>query len=140
MKYEDYHQNPINQIIHTVCIPVIVVTSINLFAIAQRKFLGGDRNGIIPVFMALYYFFNYSFFISFVMFVYYTFAVTISDVWLFKTNYKFIKTIDVFIFAWILQFIGHYIEGNSPALFDGIASAFTEAPLYSLNNIFRILD
>ena len=74
------------------------------------------------------------------MFVYYTFAVTISDVWLFKTDYRFIKTIDVFVFAWILQFIGHYIEGSSPALFDGIASAFTEAPLYSLNNIFRILD
>mgnify|MGYP006234467855 FL=1 len=82
--------------------------------------------------MALYYFYKYSFFVSFVMFIYYTFAVTISDVWLDNTNYNFYKTIKVFIMAWILQFIGHYIEGSSPALLDGIASAFTEAPLYSL--------
>ena len=140
MKYEDYHQNPINQIIHVVCIPIIVISTINLISLIQRRFLERDRNGLIPIFMAFYYFFKYSFFISFVMLIYYTFAVTISDAWLINDNYNLYKTIKVFIMAWILQFIGHYIEGSSPALFDGIASAFTEAPLYSLNNIFRILN
>tara|TARA_B100000989_G_scaffold228742_1_gene175712 strand:- start:6 stop:428 length:423 start_codon:yes stop_codon:yes gene_type:complete len=140
MKYEDYHQEPINKIIHTICIPIIVVSTISLVSIIKHKFKFSDRNGLISTFMALYYFYKYSFFVSIVMFFYYTFAVTISDVWLDNTNYNFYKTIKVFIMAWILQFIGHYIEGSSPALFDGIASAFTEAPLYSLNNIFRILD
>ena len=140
MKYEDYHQDPINKIIHTICIPIIVVSTISLVSIIQNKFKFNDKNGLISIFMALYYFYKYSFFVSFVMFIYYTFAITISDVWLDNTNYNCYKTIKVFIIAWILQFIGHYIEGSSPALFDGIASAFTEAPLYSLNNIFRILD
>jgi len=140
MKYEDYHQNSINKIIHVVCIPIIVISTINLISLIQRRFLETDRNGLIPIFMAFYYFLKYSFFISFVMFIYYTFAVTISDAWLINDNYNLYKTIKVFIMAWILQFIGHYIEGSSPALFDGIASAFTEAPLYSLNNIFRILN
>ena len=41
----------------------------------------------------------------------------------------------IFICAWILQFIGHAIEGKKPALMDGIVQGFNEAPLFSVSYI-----
>ena len=38
----------------------------------------------------------------------------------------------MFVGGWILQFIGHYIEGRKPALLDSISQAFFQAPLFSL--------
>ena len=38
----------------------------------------------------------------------------------------------MFVFAWTMQFIGHEIEGNKPALFDSVSQAFTAAPLFSI--------
>ena len=139
MIYDDYHQNPINKVIHAVCIPIIVVTTINLLSILQHKLFGADNNGLICLLMPIYYYYNYSGFVAAIMFLYYIIAITISDIWLLKTNYSFCKTIDVFILAWLFQFVGHYIEGSSPALLDGLSSALTEAPLFSLNYIFRII-
>ena len=39
-----------------------------------------------------------------------------------------------------MQFVGHAIEGNRPALFDSLIQTFTQAPVFSLSYIlpFRI--
>ena len=42
----------------------------------------------------------------------------------------------LFLFSWVMQFIGHYIEGNRPALLDGLTQTFLEAPLYSFQYIW----
>ena len=42
----------------------------------------------------------------------------------------------LFLFSWVMQFIGHYIEGNRPALFDGLTQTFLEAPLFSFQYIW----
>ena len=39
-------------------------------------------------------------------------------------------------FAWISQFIGHYIEGNRPALLTSLSQAVFQAPLFTLEYIF----
>ena len=40
-------------------------------------------------------------------------------------------SIVIFIFAWIIQFIGHgKYEGRAPALFDNLFQAFVLAPLF----------
>tara|TARA_B000000609_G_C23902442_1_gene204132 strand:- start:252 stop:473 length:222 start_codon:yes stop_codon:yes gene_type:complete len=38
----------------------------------------------------------------------------------------------LFVSAWILQFIGHYIEGSRPALTDSISQAFLTAPAFAI--------
>ena len=38
----------------------------------------------------------------------------------------------LFISAWILQFVGHYIEGSRPALNDSISQAFLTAPAFAI--------
>ena len=45
----------------------------------------------------------------------------------------------LFIFAWILQFFGHYIEGNSPALLTGLKQAFLESPVFTMEYIYPSL-
>ena len=42
----------------------------------------------------------------------------------------------VFVLAWVLQFVGHYIEGAKPALMDSVSQAFMVAPLFSLDFLF----
>ena len=48
-------------------------------------------------------------------------------------------TINLFIFAWIFQFFGHFIEGNRPALLTGIKQAFLEAPLFTMEYVYPSL-
>ena len=40
--------------------------------------------------------------------------------------------------GWILQFIGHYIEGNRPALVDNLSAAFLTAPMFTLDFLFKL--
>ena len=44
----------------------------------------------------------------------------------------------IFLFGWIMQFVGHYIEGRRPALIDSISQAFATAPLFSLDYILEL--
>ena len=46
----------------------------------------------------------------------------------------------LFISAWILQFIGHYIEGNRPALTDSLIQAFLVAPIFVLIDIKQLCN
>jgi len=41
--------------------------------------------------------------------------------------------------AWTLQFFGHYIEGNKPALLDSLSSTIFQAPLYSVKYLTDII-
>ena len=49
---------------------------------------------------------------------------------------KDIPNFKLFTFAWTMQFLGHYIEGNRPALIDSLSQAFLQAPLFTVATIF----
>ena len=141
MNYQDYHQHPFNKFLHTICIPLIVITTVNFFSILENKYnkFTGIKEGLV-IFLSSYYLWNYNLFIFLVMIFYFTFIFVLSDYWItHRKNYLY-ETFLVFTSAWLLQFLGHYVEGNKPALIDSITTSFTQAPLYSLNNIFRLLD
>lgn len=152
MNYESYHRNPINKLIHTICIPLIVITTFNLIKILLDKMFTKPYKEVVFVdavckiqleilvlILPFFYLFHYNLYVSLVMFVYYFVTLLISDIWKYERKNYVKETIIIFALAWVMQFIGHYIEGNRPALFDSITTAFTEAPLYSLNNIINIL-
>jgi len=48
----------------------------------------------------------------------------------------FINNCKVFAFAWIMQFIGHAIEGNRPALMTSLRQSIFQAPLFTLEYIY----
>ena len=69
---------------------------------------------------------------------YYTLVDYYSEKWT-KRRYWFMESMIVFISSWILQFIGHYIEGSRPALMDSLTTAVTQAPLFSILYLFDII-
>tara|TARA_B100000900_G_scaffold407404_1_gene420056 strand:- start:878 stop:1135 length:258 start_codon:yes stop_codon:yes gene_type:complete len=71
-----------------------------------------------------------------IMLVYFTLLYIASDYFVTTNTHWFIDTTYVFIFSWVLQFIGHYIEGVRPALMDSLSQTVLEAPVFSLEYIF----
>lgn len=141
--YKSYHTHWLNKMIHSVCIPLIVFTTINYLSIICQKYkLNHHYNlqTIITTAFCLNYFHNYNITAGVVMTMYiscFTFLSTLITE-LLVTEYKnllksyLLYNTIVFVVAWILQFIGHAIEGSRPALTDSLSQAVFQAPLFSL--------
>lgn len=138
MKYIDYHNHPINKLIHFLCIPLIVLTSANFLTKSNLTLFGIGIYRIVLIALLSYYFFVYSSLNFILMLTYYSFIDYFCEKWIIRKNW-FMESLIVFILSWVLQFIGHYIEGNRPALMDSITTAVTEAPLFSIMYLFETL-
>lgn len=165
-KYEEYslyHTNIINKIIHFITIPIIMTTTAHVlqkFHIVYDDEELGNENpkfkidnavNLLPIVQIFYciYYFTWSWTIGFIMMFYFE-AIIQSKKKLqnyllekYKDNYNKKCIIDSFIYlimaiGWILQFIGHYIEGNRPALVDNLSAAFLTAPMFTLDFLFKL--
>ena len=138
--YELYHQHPVNQSIHFLCIPMIILTSMNFlnniyFSTCKSKY-GYNFEWDTKSFMMLVYNFYYlriSWSVYFTMMFYLIVLSNLSNYWQ-KTDPHWLRnSFIVFTGGWVLQFIGHLIEGVRPALVDSLSSAVFEAPMFSLS-------
>jgi len=139
MNYEDYHTHPVNKFIHAICIPLIVLSTCNLLS-KIKIHIGNDIKLEISefqMFAMLIYYLTQSFVVFFLMSLYFFMVLTIAYIWRFRKNYMY-ESACVFIISWILQFLGHAIEGNRPALLDSLTQTFIEAPVFSLSYILPI--
>ncbi|MDA7573728.1 DUF962 domain-containing protein [bacterium] len=145
--YELYHQHPLNKAIHFICIPMIVLTSMNFLnnmyiCSLKTKYgydLEWDLRGILLFIYSIYYI-SISWYTGFIMTIFMMTMSYLSDYWQKKDKHWIVNSFKVFILAWILQFVGHYIEGVRPALVDSLSSTLFEAPLFSLNYIVPLLE
>ena len=124
--YGESHQNSTNELIHFVAIPLIMLS------------LSGLLYAIHP--FVLYAFLAGSF-------IYYArlsavFLITMLVwsavmLWVIQTLGAQLVTasIAVFVGAWILQFIGHKIEGKKPSFFEDIQYLWV-GPLFVLSKLF----
>jgi uncharacterized membrane protein YGL010W len=141
-EYGKYHRNPMNILIHVICIPIITLTFFLIFDdISFSKFklpfnifyviyaiwvpiyiytdvvIGGLTSIFYP---ALYYLTRETDFSCFGM-----------------SNFQIVLLIHVV--AWVLQFIGHgAFEGRKPALMDNLLLMFN-APVFVFIEIFFFL-
>jgi len=138
MQYQDYHTHPVNKIIHFFCIPMIVLTSANFLAKSNLSFFGLGIYPIALITLLSYYFFTYGSSTFILMLTYYSFIDYLCEKWIRRKNW-FMESMIVFISSWILQFIGHYIEGSRPALMDSLTTAVTQAPLFSIMYLFETI-
>ncbi len=129
--YRSYHQNPFNKAIHLVCIPMLSLCFLNF-----ASMVGGDK-------YLLYFYSAYYTFISLkvgvVMTTYLYLLFKLANLWRTNNIYWRENSVCLFIFAWIFQFFGHFIEGNRPALLTGITQAFLEAPLFIIEYFYPSL-
>lgn len=130
-KYAESHQNPTNELIHWICVPLIVFSLLGLvwqIPFPHLDFLG-QYNGFV----------NWaSFLLAFSMYYYFTLSPTLFFlmIWVvFGMSYGIVKLEQwekaggpaawavfavIFVLAWIGQFIGHKIEGKKPSFLDDV--------------------
>src|SRR4051812_4100463 len=113
------HQNPTNKLIHWFCVPVIMFTVLGLLWCIPLRVPGYEWINVATVFytFALIFYFRLSIplFFGFLIIgglMLYLNAVFYTSLGDGDTNTYLYILIGVFIFAWILQFIGHKIEGQ----------------------------
>ena len=144
--YKYYHQNPINKWIHFVCIPMIVLSILifidNFYILYEDYYYKGRYRRTYYKFKLMNFvliglilsYFRLGFWIGLTMTFYFWVIGNLAGFMIVSINRDLLMTITkvMFVGGWILQFIGHYIEGRKPALLDSISQAFFQAPLFSL--------
>ncbi|MET4082004.1 putative membrane protein YGL010W [Pedobacter sp. UYP30] len=130
-KYEESHNNHTNELIHWVCVPLIVFSLLGLvwnIPFPHLEFIG-RYNGFfnwasILIAFTLYYYFTLSPLLAFLMiWVIGIMSYVIVQIELLVglgSNSAYIIYAVIFVVAWIGQFIGHKIEGKKPSFLDDL--------------------
>ena len=138
-RYGEHHRNPVNKAIHWIAVPLIMFSLLGLV-------------WMIP-FPRITTFLNWaSFLIAFSLYYYWTLSrpMAVAMLVLIGIMSYFIVQIElsaarpalvfaiIFVAAWILQFVGHKIEGKKPSFLEDIKFLLI-GPLWLLHFIFKKL-
>jgi len=127
-RYAESHRNPVNELIHFVCIPAIVFSLLGiLWAIHPLVALA-------VVAGALVYYARLS--RPFALGMAAMAAVMLGLLNMLPEGTVLVTSIGVFVLAWIGQFIGHHIEGKKPSFFDDLRFLLI-GPLFVLSFLYR---
>jgi uncharacterized membrane protein YGL010W len=129
-QYGESHRNPVNELIHCVCVPLIVFSLLGLVwsvhPVAALAVSG----------WSLWYYFRLSPPFALGMLA---MALVMLGVLAIMPRYTVLPvSIVVFIVAWIGQFIGHQIEGKKPSFLDDLRFLLV-GPLFVLSFLYRRL-
>lgn len=120
--YGESHKNPINRKIHAIAVPGIYLSVVGLiWSIPQLPISGLNLNwiwlAVIPVWI---FYFRLSLSV-FMMMLGYTLAC-IGLVWSLEVLQLPVLYISAIVFGvlWMLQFIGHKIEGTKPSFYEDL--------------------
>ena len=123
--YEKNHQNPINEAIHIIAIPLIMFSILGMTA-AFDIFLEYILVGIV-----IFYYLKLSKIAALLMLVW--LLIYLGLVVLLKP-YIIEISISLFIFGWVLQFLGHFVEGKRPSFFEDLRY-FLIGPLFVVQKV-----
>ncbi|MCS0583427.1 DUF962 domain-containing protein [Massilia pinisoli] len=127
-QYSDSHRNPTNELIHFVCVPVIVFTLLGILWSIHAVL------AVAAVVAALVYYFRLSPPFAFGMLL--MSAVMLALLALMPAGTVLPLSIAIFVVAWVGQFIGHKIEGKKPSFFDDLRFLLI-GPLFVLGFLYR---
>ena len=148
-EYGESHQNPINKLIHWVCVPLIMLSLLALIG-KIPFFINGLTLFTIrsePVLL------NWTFiFLSFCIIFYLRLSISIAIGMLLVAvsmlaSISWIEYFDssiwrlsltIFVLAWVGQFIGHKIEGKKPSFFEDLQFLLI-GPAWLLSFIYKKL-
>ncbi|PWS26555.1 hypothetical protein DHW03_17435 [Pedobacter yonginense] len=130
-KYQESHNNQTNEIIHWICVPLIVFSLLGLVWAIPFPYIGflGRYNGYVNwasflIAFSIYYYYRLSPVLSYMMLLL-VFLMSWGIVSL--ENWEKVGgpalwqvSLAIFALAWIGQFIGHKIEGKKPSFLDDV--------------------
>ena len=123
--YEKNHQNPVNEVIHIFAIPLIMFSILGVTA-AFDIFLEYILAGIV-----LFYYLKLSKIAALLMLVW--LLIYLGLVALLRPYIIEISLL-LFVLGWILQFLGHFIEGKRPSFFEDLRH-FLIGPLFVVQKL-----
>ena len=129
-QYRESHRNPTNELIHFVCVPVIVFSLLGLLW-SIHPLVALAVSGA-----AMWYYFKLS-----PPFAVGMLGMTVLMLALLSVMPRYTVlpvSIAIFVVAWIGQFIGHQIEGKKPSFFDDLRFLLI-GPLFVLSFLYRRL-
>lgn len=127
--YGESHQNPRNELIHFIAIPLIMLSLVGML-FALHPFVA---YGFVAASMVYYARLSSVFFISMLLWS----ALTVAVVFAMGPRVLTISAA-IFVGAWVLQFIGHKIEGKKPSFFEDIQYLWV-GPLFVLSKLLAKL-
>jgi uncharacterized membrane protein YGL010W len=143
-KYAESHQNKINKTIHWIAVPLIVFSLLGLiWAIPMPDFMKEYPYfnwASLLIAFALYYYYKLSPMMAFTMML----MVGIMSYFIVQLEHNqqnggwamWQVCLAIFAGAWILQFIGHKIEGKKPSFLDDVRFLLI-GPIWLIHFIFK---
>ena len=130
-RYAESHRNHTNEIIHFVCIPLIVLSLLGiLWAIHPVV-------AVATTLASLYYYTKLS--RQFALGMGVMSAVMLGILAIMPEYTVLPVSIAIFVVAWIGQFIGHKIEGKKPSFFEDLRFLLI-GPLFVLSFLYRRMN
>ncbi|MGK0442644.1 MAG: YGL010W-like membrane protein [Pseudohongiellaceae bacterium] len=121
-QYSASHQNPSNQLIHSIAVPLIYISVLGLcWTIPLRFFdISWFNMSTLATLVTLAFYMTHSLSLALGMLTLSVFSVMLF-LWLESQHISVaIISISIFFLAWIAQFIGHGIEGKKPSFFEDL--------------------
>lgn len=121
-EYGDSHRNPTNKFIHWICVPLIFWTILGFISIIPAPHLCFSYFGcisvasIVALALVTVFYIQLSPIIALILF----FLMLIMEYFAYKVNISWkhqswMVFLSVFVITWILQFVGHKVEGKKPS-------------------------
>lgn len=144
-EYSESHRNSTNKLIHWICVPLIFWTILGFISLIPSKSICFIYIGCISyvslVAMALVtlFYMRLSVLISIVMLI----IMVIMESFAYGINIRFrgnswMVYLSIFIITWILQFVGHKIEGKKPSFLKDLQFLLI-GPIWLLSFILKKL-
>jgi uncharacterized membrane protein YGL010W len=128
-EYGESHQNHTNKLIHWICVPAIFFSIVGLiysippgFLADSLPFLGSFANwATLALIVVLIYYVSLSAPLTLGMLFFSALCLAIANFLSISFPGKlWLISLGVFVIAWIVQFIGHKIEGKKPSFFKDV--------------------
>jgi len=124
--YGQSHQNPRNEVIHFIAIPLIMLSLVGmLFALHPYV-----AYAFVAASMVYYARLSWVFLAAMVLWS----AITLAGVFAMGAQVLPVS-VAIFVGAWVLQFIGHKLEGKKPSFLEDIQYLWV-GPLFVLSKLF----
>jgi uncharacterized membrane protein YGL010W len=127
-RYGESHRNPVNELIHIVCIPAIVFSLLGILWALHPAV------ALLVVVAALAYYVTLS--RTFALGMGFMAGTMLLVLAMLPDGTVLPTSIGVFVAAWLGQFVGHHIEGKKPSFFDDLRFLLI-GPLFVLSILYR---
>ncbi|HET6805942.1 MAG TPA: Mpo1-like protein [Frateuria sp.] len=140
--YSADHRNPVNQVIHWICVPPIVWTVVALLwtVPVPPAFLKPGAWAVFAMVLAFAWYWKHSHRLGAALAVAFV-ALALLTAWLFgllgPVRLRWLAVV-VFVLAWIGQFIGHKFEGHRPSFLTDL-SYLLVGPAWLMEKLLRRL-